>query len=200
MTRLKSLIIFSVVMANLIFAPLARSQDATTELRGSIDAVLGVLNNPSLQGPQKTKERRDAIMKIVEDRFDFMEMSRLALARYWKQRTDAEKKEFVDLFPKILEAAYVNKIEKYNGEKIAYAPELKFDSKAVVRTKIITRSGTQVPVNYRVMKEAKGWMVYDVVIEGVSLVNNYRNQFNDILSRKPYPELVKMLQEKVKGL
>ncbi len=202
MTCLKKFFfVFSVVvMAYLAFAPPARSQDATAEMKGSINAVIDILNNPAFQGPGKGKERRDAIMRIVRERFDFREMSKLALGRYWTARTEAEKKEFSELFPKVLEGAYVDKVEKYNGETVAYEPEISFGDKALIRTRIITKQGNRVPVDYRVMKEAKGWMVYDVVIEGVSLINNYRSQFNDILSREPYPEFIKMLSEKVKGL
>jgi phospholipid transport system substrate-binding protein len=172
----------------------------TAEMRNSIGAVLDILKNPDLQVDARTNERRGEIMKVVRDRFDFAEMSRLALGRYWKERTEAEKKEFVELFPRILESAYVNKIEKYNGETVEYVSEIRFDGKALVRTMIKTMSGTQVSVDYRVMKEARGWMVYDVIIEGVSLINNYRNQFNDMLSKEPYPEFEKELREKVMGL
>ncbi len=196
----KSLIIITLIIAHFIFAAPARCEEATAAMRGSIDAVLDILKDPNQQGPEKRKERRDGIMKVVRQRFDFVEMSRLVLGKYWRERTDAEKKEFTDLFPRLLESVYVGKLEKYNGETIAYGTELRFDDRALVRTKIITKQGTRVPVDYRVMKEEKGWMVYDIVIEGVSLVNNYRSQFNDILSQKPYSELEKMLREKVKGL
>jgi len=197
--------IFSMILLAAVFlAGPALSQGPvntpTAEMRNSIDAVLDILKNPDLQSEAKTKERRDEIMKVVRNRFDFEEMSRLALGRYWRERTGAEKKEFVDLFPRILEAAYVNKLEKYNGETVEYLTEIRFDSKALVRTVIKTRSGTQVPVDYRVMLEARGWMVYDVIIEGVSLINNYRSQFNDMLSKEPYPEFEKELREKVRGL
>jgi phospholipid transport system substrate-binding protein len=194
--------IFAIILMAAIFlaGPALAQGPATDEMKDSIDAVLEILKDPGLRGPAKAKGRRDEIMKIVEKRFDFAEMSRLALGKYWKERTEAEKKEFEGLFPRIIEAAYVNKLEKYNGETIAYGKEITFDSKAVVRTNIITKSGTQIPIDYRVMKEAQGWRVYDVVIEGVSLVNNYRNQFNDMLSKEPYSKLEKELREKVKGL
>ncbi len=197
--------IFSIIlMAAFFMAGAALSQGTantpTAELRNSIDAVLDILKNPDLTDPARTKERREEIMKVVRSRFDFAEMSRLALGRYWKERSEAEKKEFVELFPRILEAAYAAKLEKYNGETVEYLTEVRFDKKALVRTVIKTRSGTQVPVDYRVMMEAHGWMVYDVIIEGVSLVNNYRNQFNDMLSKEPYPKFEKELREKVEGL
>ncbi len=203
MTRRPMMMILTVAALFLFAHPASSRGPAVTptaELKGSIDAVLDILKDPAFKGPARAKERRDAIMNIVDRRFDFTEMSRLALGRFWRERTEAEKKEFVALFPKILEAAYVMKIENYNGETVEYPSELMFGDKALVRTKIKTRSGRQVSVDYRVMLEERGWMVYDVVIEGVSLISNYRSQFNDLLTREPYPQFEKELREKVEGL
>jgi phospholipid transport system substrate-binding protein len=117
-------------------------------------------------------------------------MSKRALARHWQARTPAEREEFVKLFADLLERAYVSKIENYGGEKIAYNGDTIEGDAALVKTKIITKQGTDVPVDYRMVKRNDRWLVYDVVIEGVSLINNYRTQFNKIIQTSSYQSLV----------
>jgi phospholipid transport system substrate-binding protein len=119
------------------------------------------------------------------------------MGKHWNQRTPAERKQFVDLFASLLENSYAGKIESYNNEKVVYLKENIDGDYAELRSKIITPKKDEYSLDYRLLKEANGkWMVYDVVIEGVSLVSNYRTQFNRIISEKGYPELVKRLQNK----
>jgi phospholipid transport system substrate-binding protein len=125
-------------------------------------------------------------------------MSRRALGVHWKDRTPKERQEFVKLFQELLENSYAGKIEDYNGEKIVYGKEALDPPYAEVRTKIVPSQGDGYSVNYRLLKSGDRWRVYDVVIEGVSLVNNYRSQFADLLDRYSFAEMMKKLQETVR--
>jgi phospholipid transport system substrate-binding protein len=124
-------------------------------------------------------------------------MARRSLARHWAQRTAEEKKEFVHLFAELLERTYMSKVEGYSGEKVRYQRETVDGDYAVVKVKILTQKSKDIPVEYRLKKEGDDWLVYDVSIEGVSLVNNYRTQFTSIVLQSSYENLVKKLREKV---
>jgi phospholipid transport system substrate-binding protein len=132
----------------------------------------------------------------VDERFDWGEMAQRALARHWNQRTPEEKKEFTRLFGDLLEKTYLTKVEGYSGEKVQYEGESVDGNYAVVKIKIVTEKNVDIPIEYRLKKEAADWFVYDISIEGVSLVNNYRSQFNTIISQSSYGNLVKKLKEK----
>lgn len=170
--------------------------EPTDQLKQSVDAVIEVLKNKELKEPGKEAERRAELRKIIYDRFDFTEMSKSALALNWRKRTPEEQKEFVSLFADLLEATYLKKIERYNDEKVVYWRESGDDGYATVRTKIITGDNKEIPVDYMVIKEGAKWMIYDVMIEGVSLVENYRTQFTDIINSSSYDELVNRLKKK----
>jgi phospholipid transport system substrate-binding protein len=168
----------------------------TDQLKGAIDRVVKTLDNPALKGEAKASDRRAAVRKIANDIFDFGEIARRSLGRHWAGRTDAEHEEFVGLFADLLERSYISKIDTYGGEKIAYAGERTEGDIAVVSTKIIGKSGTEVPIDYRMLKKGDRWLVYDVSIEGVSLVSNYRTQFNKIIQTSSYAELIKKMKSK----
>jgi phospholipid transport system substrate-binding protein len=168
----------------------------TDQLKGAIDRVVKTLEDPALKGENKAADRRRAIRKVADDIFDFNEISRRALARHWKTLTPKQREEFTGLFADLLERSYISKIELYGGEKIIYSNERIDGDLATVGTKIITKSGTDVPVDYRMAKRGSRWLVYDVNIEGVSLVSNYRTQFNKIIQTASYDELVQKLRSK----
>lgn len=170
--------------------------EPTDVVRKTTDAVLEVLKNRELKKPEKTAQRRAEIRKTVSQRFDFAEMAKRSLAQNWKKRTPEEQKEFVALFTDLVENAYITKIEKYQDEKIFYTGEKVEGTYAQVKTNVETSKGVETPIEYRLMREGNQWMAYDVLIEGVSLVNNYRNQFNSILRSGSYEELVKRLRNK----
>ena len=168
----------------------------TDQLRASIDRVIKTLEDPELKKEHRARERRKMVRKVAEEIFDFSETAKRSLAVHWQGRTPAERDEFVQLFGNLLERSYISKIELFNGEKIAYGGEAIDGDQAMVRTKIVTKQGTEVPVDYRMLKRAERWLVYDVVIEGVSLVSNYRTQFNKIIQTSSYQELVKKMRSK----
>ena len=166
------------------------------QLRGQVDRVLKTLEDPDLKKDGKAKERRVAVRKIAEDIFDFSETAKRSLGRHWAGRTPAERGEFVALFSDLLERSYLSKLEVYGGEKIAYGAEAIDGDQATVRTKIVTKQGSEIPIDYRMLRKGDRWLVYDVMIEGVSLVSNYRTQFNKIIQTSSYQELVKKMKTK----
>ncbi len=176
--------------------------EPTVQVKQTVDAVMDILKNKDLKRPEKAAERKAKIRKVVDERFDFEEMSQRALALHWKKRTPEERKEFVALFSDLLESTYIKKVEKYESEKgigsekVIYGEEKVDGPYAVVKTIIVTSKEVQIPMDYRLLKEGAKWEVYDVVIEGVSLVNNYRNQFNNIIRTSSYQELLKRLKNK----
>ncbi len=171
--------------------------EPTDQLKQSIDAVITVLNNSNLKGPAKAAERRAKIREIVEPRFDFAEMAKRALAIHWQKRTPEEREQFISLFRDLVEDTYFKKIEQYNDEKVDYIGENVNDGTAEVRTKVISKkTDIETPIDYFMMKEGPLWLVYDVIIEGVSLVNNYRSQFEEILSSGSYKDLVQKMKQK----
>ena len=166
------------------------------QLHGKVDSVLKVLEDPELKKDSKTAARRAAIRAIADDIFDFREISQRSLGRHWQTRTPAEREEFVVLFGDLLERTYVSRIEGYSGERLVYAGEKVDGDQVTVRTRIITKQGTEVPVDYRMFERDGRWRVFDVNIEGVSLVGNYRSQFNSIIVRSSYQDLVTKLKAK----
>jgi len=158
--------------------------------------VIKTLENPALKGDGKAAERRAAIRRVANDIFDFPEIARRSLGRHWQGRTDRERDEFVTLFGDLLERSYISRIEQYGGERIQFINERVEGDLAVVGTRIITKSGAEVPVDYRLLRRGDRWLVYDVSIEGVSLVSNYRTQFNKIIQTSSYAELVKRMRAK----
>lgn len=169
----------------------------TDQLRGRVERVLRVLEDPALKQEARTPERRAAIRAIALEIFDFRELSQRALARHWQARTLTEREEFSQLFADLLERSYVGKIELYSGgERIQYTAETVEGNHATVRTRIVTRGGTDIPVDYRLHRVGERWLVYDVSIEGVSLVANYRAQFSKIIQTASYRDLVDKLKAK----
>ena len=166
----------------------------TDQLRVSVDHVLAVLQDPSLRPQAKAAERQAAIRHDADAVFDFTEMSRRALGQHWQELNEGQQQEFVKLFADLLERAYVSKIEQFSGEKIDYVGESVEGDMATVNTQIVTKQATQVPVDYRLLHKGDRWLVYDVLVEGVSLVLNYRTQFDHILQTSSYDELVRRLK------
>jgi phospholipid transport system substrate-binding protein len=168
----------------------------TDQLKGAVERVLKTLDDPALKGDAKLNDRRVAVRKIANEIFDFSEIAKRSMARHWQPLSEAQRTEFVGLFADLLERSYISKIETYGGEKIQYVAERMDGDYSVVSTKIVTKNGTEVPVDYRMIKRGDRWLVYDVSIEGVSLVSNYRTQFNKIIQTTSYNELVSKLRNK----
>ena len=191
---LKSILIFFLVFG-MTLPGLAG--EPTDQIKQTTDKILSIITNPALKPSSKTAEREKLIRQAVDERFDWEEMARRALATHWAKRTLEERKEFVRLFADLLERTYKKKVEDYSGEKVLYEGETKDGDYATVKVKIVSKKNKDIPVEYRLKKERNDWFVYDVSIEGVSLVNNYRTQFNSIIVQSSYENLIKRLKEKV---
>lgn len=168
----------------------------TDGVKKTVDDVIRIVENKELKTKNNEQRRRTAIRKAVAAIFDSQEMAKRSLGKHWNQRTPAERKQFVDLFSTLLENSYAGKIESYNNERIVYTKELLDGDYAEVKSKVITAKKDEYTLDYRLLKREGTWVVYDVIIEGVSLVANYRTQFNKIITTSGYPELVKKLQTK----
>ena len=170
------------------------------QVRQSVDKLLAILADPRLKQEGKKNERREELKKVIYQRFDFTEMARRALGPEWRRHTPEEQKEFVQLFTDLLERAYLKQIESYNDQKVRYLNEREDHGYAEVDTKIVDNKGQEFSVNYRLDNVNGDWKVYDVVIEDISLVNNYRAQFSRVLASSSYQELVHRMKDKTPGL
>jgi phospholipid transport system substrate-binding protein len=166
-------------------------------IKQTTDKILSIVTDPALKPSSKTVEREKLLRQAIDERFDWEEMARRSLATHWAKRTTDEKKEFVFLFADLLERTYMRKVEDYSGEKVLYERETKDGDYATVKVKIVTKKNKDIPVDYRLKKGGNNWLIYDVSIEGVSLVNNYRSQFNSIIMQSSYENLINRLKEKV---
>jgi phospholipid transport system substrate-binding protein len=176
----------------------AVSVSPTEKVRKATEEITSILDEYVKNHQKNREETVSKIMVIADQHFDWAEMAKRSLSRYWKQRTPDEQNKFTSLFRDLIKNAYIGKVEGYAGEKVVFEGEKIEDGYSVVKTKIITPSkGTEIPVYYRLQDNGGNWMVYDVVIEGVSLVNNYRDQFNSILQGSSYEDLVKRIQDKL---
>jgi phospholipid transport system substrate-binding protein len=185
------IVIAVVVAATVVIARLAAAGEPTDALKTRVDRVLRLLEEPG--------DRRAEMRKIADELFDFEEMSRRALGPHWNARTPQEQREFTMLFADLLERTYVGRVESGRGGKVVYTGESLTGDEATVRTRIVTSQRTEVPVDYRMHRRDGRWQVYDVNIEGISLINNYRSQFNSVIQASSYAALVERLRSKETG-
>ena len=162
-----------------------------------VNDVLNVLRDPALKGEKAKKAKKEKVRTISEKMFDFAELSKRTLGNNWKIFNPDQQKEFIELFKDILEDAYMDRITSYRDEKIVFNKEFMLsDDTAEVQSNIITKK-SETPIYYRVILKTGEWKVYDVIIEGVSLIKNYRSQFREILANKSPEALLKVLRKKV---
>jgi phospholipid transport system substrate-binding protein len=168
----------------------------TDQIRATVDRALHVLRDPRLKPAAKIQERREQLKQILFARFDFTEMAKRALGANWRRRTAEEQQEFVALFTELLERAYADIIESYGDEKIIYVGERLDGNYADVASKVLTSKGEEYSLNYRAHLVHGEWRVYDVVAENISVVNNFRSQFNRVIAKSSYEELMRRLRNK----
>ena len=162
----------------------------TDHARQYTDQVLKVLRDPALSDA----ERRAAVRKVAEEMFDLSETAKRALGRHWQARTPAEREEFTRLFADFLENAYLSKLSLYSGERVNYVSESVDGDYAVVGAKILRKQGAEIPVDARMLRRGERWYIYDISVEGISMINNYRSQFNAIIQKSSYEQLVQRLR------
>ena len=169
----------------------------TAQIKATVDQVIQILTNPQLQGEGKKQERRKRLREAIFVRFDFQQMAQRTLGAHWQRRTPEEQAEFIRVFGDLLEQTYVDKIESYNNEKFIYTNERIDGLYAEVGSKMRNSKGEEFSINYKLHRAGEDWRVYDLVVENVSLVNNYRSQFNRILTNSTYDELISKIKAKL---
>ncbi len=170
-------------------------ESPTEVVRGTITEALHILEDPALKDPAKLMPRRRMLEEVIATRFDYEEMSKRSLAGYWTPLTNEQRAEFVNLFKAFLSDRYAGKIEGYSGEQVEYLSERLEGQYAEVRTKLVS-SKVEIPMDYRLINKAGRWYAYDIIADGVSLVKNYRSQFQKIIRSESYQELVRRLRER----
>lgn len=174
----------------------ATAPDPTEQLRPFIDKIVNILTDPELQGDEACLKRRNKVMAVAGERFDFAEMSKRVLGPQWRKLNSSEQDRFVGLFTTLLEHAYIGKIEDYSKQKVEFRTQRVKDDRAQVETDIIDNN-VIIPVSYIMILKGGEWMVYDIVVEGVSLVRNYMEQFKEIIRRDGYISLLKQMEDKI---
>jgi phospholipid transport system substrate-binding protein len=160
------------------------------QLRAGIDRVFKILGDPELAGDKKVNQRRTAIVIVANEMFDFGEMAKRSLGQYWAQRTPTERGEFVRLFTELVQRSYISKVDQHGVHTMTVQGEQIDGEYAVVRTTLPLSSGREMPIDYRMRSTDDRWQVYDLNIEGISLVANYRAQFNKIIRTSSYEALI----------
>lgn len=174
---------------------LAESESPTEVVRTTINRVIQILEDSRLKSPDQRLTRRGKLETVISERFDYAEMSKRTLAAQWRSLTEDEREEFIELFKAFLSDHYAEKIEGYAGEKVAYLEERTEGPYAEVRTRLVSDK-LNIPMDYRLIKKDGDWYAYDIIVDGVSLVRNYRSQFVSIIRSSSYQELVRRLKER----
>ena len=184
------------LVAALLPALSSGAPTAMEQIRATVDKAIVVLKDPRYKPVAKTEERREQLRQILYARFDFAEMAKRSLGAHWRRRTATEQEEFIRLFTDLLERTYAGLIESYTDEKVNYLNERIEDGNADVASKLITAKGVEYSINYRAHVVGGEWKVYDVIAENISLVNNYRSQFERVINKTSYEELVRRMKAK----
>ena len=171
--------------------------EVTSQLKGTIEKVIKIVQDEALDKDKQA--RRVALRKTIAERFNYRQMVMRSLAKNWDARSDQERQEFIALFKSLLENSYANKLEAYKDEEINYLDEMIKGEYALVKTEVVRKSST-IGVDYKLIQENGNWQVYDFVIEGVSMIRNYRSQFTKIIRRDSYEVLVQKLTDKIKEI
>ena len=171
--------------------------EITSQLKGTIEKVIKIIQDEALKNDKQA--RRAALRKTIAERFNYRQMVMRSLAKNWDVRSDQERQEFIALFKSLLENSYANKLEAYKDEEINYLDEMIKGKYALVKTEVVRKSST-IGVDYKLIQENGNWKVYDFVIEGVSMIRNYRSQFTKIIRRDSYEVLVQKLTDKINEL
>ncbi len=168
---------------------------ATEAVKSTIEEMFAVLSDENLKKPERAKERRALLEEVIGKRFDYAEMGKRTLGRHWKRLTEKQQVEFVALFQRFLSNSYSGNVDGYAGEQVKYLKERRKGDFAEVQTKVISKK-LRIPLDYRLLKKSNEWRVYDVVIDGVSLVKNFRGQFSRIIKSSSYQGLIQKLRAK----
>jgi len=176
---------------------LGRAGEPTDQIRQTTDQILAIVQDPALQGDEHVAERERRMKLKIDARFDWPAMARSAMGRHWAGLNEAQRQEFTGLFSDLIKKTYLAQLESYTGEKILYQGDRVDGKYGVANVTVVTLRGTDIPVNYRMLRGSAEWQVYDVSIEGVSLVNNYRSQISALFDRYPYDGLITRIKSRL---
>ena len=188
--------LLGVLSLMLLGVPSAFAGAAREQVQSAIEKVTAILNDPNLKSAAKKSERIERLRQVIFPKFDFAEMAKRSLGSNWQRRTPEEQQEFVKLFRELIENSYVENIDSYNGEKVNIVGEKQEKDFAQVNTKIVNNKGEEFAVDYRLLQSSGDWKIYDVVIENISIVNNYRSQFNRVIVKSSFEDLLQKLRDK----
>ena len=173
------------------------ASEITNQLKGTIDKVIDIVTSESMRDNKES--RRIALRKAIDQRFNYKQMVMRSLAKNWEPLSDQDRQNFIKLFKSLLENSYASKLESFSDEKIKYIDEVLKGQYALVKTEVVRPSST-ITVDYKLINENGAWKVYDFVIEGVSMIRNYRSQFTKIIRKDSYEVLVQKLTDKINEL
>ncbi len=183
----------------ILLRPAAAAPDPMTIVKAAVNKFVGILNDPALKS--NPGDRRQRLKDTAAERFDFAEMGRSALGVHWRDLSDQQRKDFVDLFTRFVEAAYIGRLESYSGQQIDFVKEANDGPDyAQVNTNIIQPSADPIGLNYRLKMEGNDWKIYDVTVDNISIVANYRNQFNRVINNQGFDALMNNMRAKQEGL
>jgi phospholipid transport system substrate-binding protein len=185
----------SALLALLIAAP-ATAGAPREQIQDAIEKVTATLKDPNLKSDAKKKERLERLRQVIFPKFDFTEMAKRSLGTNWQRRKPEEQQQFVKLFTELIENSYADNLSSYDGEKVTITSEKQDKDYAQVDTKIVNKKGEEFSVNYRLLPTGNDWKIYDVVIENISIVNNYRSQFNRVIAKSSFEDLMQRMKDK----
>ncbi len=193
------LVLSTIFFVGIYFPPAAESKAVLSpqqQLKAGIDSLIKILSDESLKGETGKELLEEQVVQLFKQHFDLTYTSKMCLGRHWRKISAAEKDEFVSLFSDLLKSTYVGRVDEYSGETVSYKKETLKGSKALVKT-VVTSKDKEIPVDYKMINRNGSWLVYDVIIEGVSMVRNYRSQFSSILKKKKFTELLDQIRDKI---
>jgi len=193
------MVLVTVFILGLSLTPAAENKVVLSpqqQLKSGIDSLIGVLADASFKSETGKKLLEKKVVRLFKQNFDLAYTSKMCLGRYWRKISAAEKDEFVSLFSDLLKSTYVGRVDEYSGETVRYKKEIIQGSKALVKT-VVSSKGKEIPVSYKMIIRNGNWLVYDVIIEGVSMVRNYRSQFSSILQKKKFTDLLQQIRNKI---
>lgn len=179
----------------LLLSPATATASPKEDIRKTVDQIMDILRDPQLKGAP----RREKLSTVIRARFDFATMSQFTLGKYWKSASPDEQKRFIALFSDLLEESYIGRIEAYSDETVRYEAERIEGDRAEVATSVRT-GNVEVPIHYRLTRNKDGWFIYDVVIEEVSLIKNYRSSYGEIIRKEGFAKLLERMAEKIRDL
>jgi len=189
----------TILLISLMTFPFSASAQSPLEtIQTQVNKVLEVLRDPAMKAESAKETKEKKVWTLIDGVFDYTELSKRTLAQHWRAFTPEQQKEFTQLFGKLLGAVYMDRIMAYTNEKVVFGKATKLSEDTTeVQSEVVTATKS-IPIHYRMISRDGGWKVFDVVVEGISLVQNYRSQFRDILSKQSPQDLLKILRDKVK--